>query len=323
MATAKTKFMVYQAIKDNLERRFKTLQKQKGNPYDFNLAENAYFKYIGENIIARRLTREFMLEGRLHPPATKELFNVFISINTTLSAPAFWNEKLENKFGFEKELKEMMESARKEYTALISKRGKSKISDKNLTNNEVETGINELINEKHALRILPIIRQLQDDLMERLDEEMILIESSSKSNSADTDKAYPKSIHLVTKSIVLDYAIFLVIDEQFDMPERFSTVNDEGNPTYITKLYNIAYMADVPDKKVKYSKRLADDINNGLFRHRKIASYLKSNGLKKPTLVKKSEDDKILVLNNDTPVKDILIHEVPTQFRYLYLDKTS
>jgi hypothetical protein len=100
--------------------------------------------------------------------------------------------------------------------------------------------------------------------------------------------------------------------------------NHNGDYTYIRKLFNLAYRFDVPKTKVPYSERLADDINNGLFKRRPIKKYMETNKLNKPTLVQKSEDKDILVLKDEeTQIKAILINEVPSQYQYLYIDKTK
>lgn len=135
---------------------------------------------------------------------------------------------------------------------------------------------------------------------------------------------YLKSIHLLTHSLEPSSVIFLVLDERFEIPIRCTVKNKRGEPAYIKKLYDIAYFVDAPNKKVSYNKILADNINNGLFRKRPIAKYMKTNKLKKPTLVKKSEEDKLLVLKNEVPVKTGLIkHSVPLQHQSLYIDKTK
>ncbi len=132
---------------------------------------------------------------------------------------------------------------------------------------------------------------------------------------------YLKSIHLITKSLEPTDVIFLVLDERFEYPIR-SVVWHKGNPTYVKKLYDIAYFVDVPNKKVNYGKNIANSINNGLFRKRPVAEYMETNKFKKPTLVQKSEN-KTLVLKNEILVETGLIHnKVPKQYQYLYIDKT-
>jgi len=135
-----------------------------------------------------------------------------------------------------------------------------------------------------------------------------------------------QSIHLITESIVIEKCktIFLVLDEHFEMPIRCAVWNKRtGELTYIAKLYNIAYVANVPGKMVEYDKRLADNINNGLFKKRRIAEYMKLNKLKKPTLVQKAEDGNYLALRDEIPVKIGTIQTiVPPQYRSLYIDKT-
>lgn len=132
-----------------------------------------------------------------------------------------------------------------------------------------------------------------------------------------------KSIHLVTQSLEPRDVIFVVLDEHFEMPTRFTVKNNSGDVTYIKKLYDIAYIVNVPGKKVDYDKNLADCINNGLFGRIKIKNYMETNKLQKPTLVQKSENDMTLVLKNEIPVKTMLARDVPSQHRSLYVDKTQ
>lgn len=132
-----------------------------------------------------------------------------------------------------------------------------------------------------------------------------------------------KSIHLVTNSLQPQGAIFLVLDKHFETPIRCIVQNKRtGELTYIAKLYNIAYFVDAPGKKVEYDKRLADNINNGLFRKRRVAEYMRTNKLEKPTLVQKSEEG-TLVLKNEILIKTGRVkNDVPSQYQYLYIDKT-
>jgi hypothetical protein len=137
-----------------------------------------------------------------------------------------------------------------------------------------------------------------------------------------------QSIHLITETIAIERCntIFLVLDEHFEMPIRCAVWNKRtGELTSVAKLYNIAYFVNAPGKMVKYDKRLADNINNGLFKKRMVAKYMKTNKLEKPTLVQKQKSEKgnILVLKNEIPVKTGLIkHDVPLQYQSLYIDKT-
>src|SRR3989344_1656593 len=132
-----------------------------------------------------------------------------------------------------------------------------------------------------------------------------------------------KSIHLITDSLEPKNAIFLVLDKLFEMPIRCEIKNAEGKPTYIKKLYDIAYIVNAPNKKVDYDRNIADSINNGLFRKKTVAKYMKTNKFQKPTLVKKSKDG-ILVLNSeDVSVKTGLVkNDVPIQHQSRYIDKT-
>ena len=89
------------------------------------------------------------------------------------------------------------------------------------------------------------------------------------------------------------------------------------------KLYDIAYLADAPGKKVSYLKGLADNINNALFRMgNRVKQYMAKNKLKKPTLVEKTTND-TLALSNEVVVKTMLIRDVPRDYKVLYIDKTQ
>lgn len=166
-----------------------------------------------------------------------------------------------------------------------------------------------LIMEKETRRILDKINQ---DFKN----------SSNNANEIKQDKQYPKSLYLVSKSIVLKDAIWLVIDEQYKAPIRFAVQNNNGRDSTIKKLYKIAYLCDAPDKKVLYSKNVASNINNDLFKKTAIKKYMKTNKLAKPTLVQKSESN-TLVLKNEIVVQTKLINDVPPQFQSLYKDKTQ
>lgn len=129
-----------------------------------------------------------------------------------------------------------------------------------------------------------------------------------------------KSIHLITDSLEPKNAIFLVLDERFEMPIRFAVKTKDGNPAYIKKLYDIAYFVNVPNKMVNYAKNIADGINNGLFKKIAITKYMITNKFSKPTLVGKS--NQILVLKNEILVKTGLIkNDVPMQYQSIYTDK--
>lgn len=132
-----------------------------------------------------------------------------------------------------------------------------------------------------------------------------------------------KSIHLISESVVAKDKIFLVLDRHFETPIRFRTKNNKGADTAIKELHNIAYSVNAPGKKVDYNERIADNINNGLFKKKLITKYMKTNKLEKPTLVKKSEDE-ILVLGGEVLIKIGLIkYDVPSELQYLYIDKTQ
>jgi len=130
-----------------------------------------------------------------------------------------------------------------------------------------------------------------------------------------------ESLHLITESLEPNDKIWLVLDERFEMPIRFAVKNSKGESSAIKKLYDIAYLVNVPNKKVSYDRSIADGINNGLFKKRGVAKYMKTNKFKKPTLVQKSES-KTLVLKNEIPIKTILVKNIPSQYKSLYIDKT-
>ncbi|MEO0118687.1 MAG: hypothetical protein ABIK66_06155 [candidate division WOR-3 bacterium] len=138
-----------------------------------------------------------------------------------------------------------------------------------------------------------------------------------------------KSIHFLAHTLS-DFSsespnkiIFLVLDEHFEIPIRCRLTNNRGEPTYIKKLCDIAYPAPAPGKRVNYDKNVADNINNGLFKIKRVAQYMKTNKLKKPTLVRKSETGNYLVLTNEVQViVERVENIVPPQHRYLYVDKT-
>lgn len=149
-----------------------------------------------------------------------------------------------------------------------------------------------------------------------------LTKTTQESNEKFQGKKYLKSLHLLTRSLEPEDVIFLVVDEHYSIPIRFLVKNKYGQPTYIKKLYDIAYMVNVPNKKVPYTKRAADGINNGLFKKKSLKKYMLTNKLKKPTLVQKSEDGKLLVLKNDIEIRTGKIEHVPTQHKSFYIDKT-
>lgn len=139
--------------------------------------------------------------------------------------------------------------------------------------------------------------------------------------SRNIRKGHLKSIHLVTESIASKDKIFMVLDEQYKAPIRFTIKNNNGDDTGVKKLHNIAYIVDAPGKKVAYSKKVYDSIDRSVFGKQRVKEYMRTNNLKKPTIVRKSEDGKILVLTNEVFVKTILIKDVPQQYQSLYIDK--
>ena len=166
-----------------------------------------------------------------------------------------------------------------------------------------------------------LLKNIREETKEKL---KFLRESRKRGEQGDErneDEGRLKSIHLITTQLPPKKIIFLVFDEWYRFPIRFCVKNKEGGETAIKILYNIAYIADVPESKVSYDKRLSDNINNGLFKKKSVSDFMKTNKKKKPTLVVKSGG--LLVLKNEVPVKTgIVKNVVPTQDQSLYRDKT-
>lgn len=165
--------------------------------------------------------------------------------------------------------------------------------------------------------------QKNENIKGKTEIEGLIAEIKSITQKKGEAKNQLKSIHLITNSLEPTSVIFLVLDEQFNKPIRCAVKNNKNEETYIKKLYNIAYIVNAPNKKVIYNKSLADSINNGLFRKRPIAKYMRTNKFTKPTLVQKSEDKALLVLKNEILIKTDLIKNIPSQFQSLYIDKTQ
>jgi hypothetical protein len=132
-----------------------------------------------------------------------------------------------------------------------------------------------------------------------------------------------KSLHLISRSLKLTDVIFLVLDRQYEYPIRFPVKNKQGGPAYIKSLHDVAYIVNAPGKRTPYDRKLADNINNGLFKTARIKEYLKMHGFRKPTLVKKEPNEKILVLTGEVEVKTELVKDVPLGHQSLYTDKTN
>lgn len=179
------------------------------------------------------------------------------------------------------------------------------------------------INEGHFASFLGIQTPLQVELVGKAQQDLEKI--AEKSNLHATHKGKPglRSIHLVSNSLNPASVIFLVLDGHYEMPYRCSVRNNAGKDTYTKKLFDIAYFGDAPGKMVAYNERLSDDINNALFRRRPIKQYLTTNKIpKSPTIVKKSEDGKSLVLTHEVDVNAQLVKQIPTQHQNKYTDKT-
>lgn len=88
--------------------------------------------------------------------------------------------------------------------------------------------------------------------------------------------------------------MFVSANHNCRMPIRFKGLANKG----VRFLHQLAYPANVQGKSVKGDKRNADAINNGIFKNRKIAAYMKTNKLDKPTLVVKTNEALILALSS-------------------------
>ena len=145
--------------------------------------------------------------------------------------------------------------------------------------------------------------------------------SVADGNATDSGiaKNTPASIYLIGDSIVPSKIISMVLDEDYQHPNRFAVQNNEGKEAVIKKLYDIVYSLqfNASDKVVAYSEGLKDSINNDVFKKPKIAEHIKSNHLKKPMLVSKSSDGRF-ILAGDTTVKIVRPNEIPLQFRSQY-----
>lgn len=167
------------------------------------------------------------------------------------------------------------------------------------------------------------IRIVGETEIKGLEKGLKSIATKNEKTTITKGKKYPKSICLISTSLEPQDAVWLVFEERFEMPKRFAVWNKKGETTAVKKLYDIAYEWDVPNKMINYDERVADNINNGLFKNRWVAKYMKTNKLEKPTLVQKSEKG-TLVLKNEIPVKTGLIKNVvPLQYQSLYTDKTK
>ena len=195
----------------------------------------------------------------------------------------------------------------------------SKLKEKS---KEIKTEINKkLSNNFRKKKQEPL--HIVIDGAKKIEDKLEAIATKNEKTTTIKGKKYPQSIHLISASLEPQDAIWLVFEERFEMPKRFAVWNKIGEITAVKKLYDIAYEWDVPNKMINYNERVADNINNGLFKNRWVAKYMKTNKLEKPTLVQKSEKG-TLVLKNEIPVKTGLIKNVvPLQYQSLYTDKTK
>ena len=145
-----------------------------------------------------------------------------------------------------------------------------------------------------------------------------LSEKICASDGRENPIASLKSIHLISDSLEPKDSIFLVLDGRFEAPVRYDVQNNKGRPTYIKKLYDIAYRFNVPEKMTTYNKPLADNINNGLFKRKVVAEYLKTNSFKSPTIVVKSPSNTMVLNSERVEVKTLLTKEIPTQYQPQY-----
>ena len=221
-------------------------------------------------------------------------------------------QKIAEPFVKNQHIRELNDKLRalKLYSDIYSNPSQNTLSVSSANNIRSEIGV-QTVSELRDIKLL----------MQKLLEKNGQINGPTEKQSGD---GFLKSIHLLVNQLGREDIIFMVLDGQFSMPVRFGGKNRDGQSTAIKKLYNIAYFASAPNKRVDYDENTADNINNGLFKNKQIKKYMGTNRLKKPTLVKKSEDGQILVLKNEIEIKTGLIkNEVPSQFQYLYIDKTK
>lgn len=189
-------------------------------------------------------------------------------------------------------------------------------------NQEIKNGTGEeLLSSPYKKQQEPL--HIVIDGAKKIEDKLEAIATKNEKTTTIKGKKYPQSIYLISASLEPQDAIWLVFEERFEMPKRFAVWNKIGEITAVKKLYDIAYEWDVPNKMINYNERVADNINNGLFKNRWVAKYMKTNKLEKPTLVQKSEKG-TLVLKNEIPVKTGLVKNVvPLQYQSLYTDKTK
>jgi len=108
--------------------------------------------------------------------------------------------------------------------------------------------------------------------------------------------------------------IFLVLDGHFNKPIK-CVAEHHGHETYLTKLYHIASPWKL---KLRYDGKLAENINNGLFKIVAVKKYMLAQRFAKPTLVKKSPENNFM-LNSQIDIKvGIIAGDVPAHLRSLY-----
>lgn len=296
--------MDFEAI-DELEGKFEYLKKHKEDPKKLEPLSGDYIKYLGANKPLARVVRKLALNDEIPVPVLKGIFGSFMVPQMTnlfkqISYPPFWDDIVEEKFHLQSDFQKFFLNLNER----IYKGG-----GRNHSKDEIQWAV-----EAYPVLDFRVIEELHGKILEKI---------RKQERSAIVKKGnYLKSIHLITETLNPTSVIFLVLDERYEAPVRCAAYK-KGCATYIKKLYDIAYLVNTPNKKVDYKESLSDAINNAPFRRRAIVTYMKTNKLKKPTLVQKAEYANILVLKGDILIKTLLIKNIPTQYQSLYTDKIN
>lgn len=216
MAKEEIELTKYQAIKENLERRFSSLMNQRGmvlkgrlHP-NFFIAETGYIRYIGENELISYLVREAVSEGRIEKKALREIFNTFIlaigphDFNLDkITFPLFWDDDLEKEYELRKEFIEMVNYCKK-------------TPSNNTDAKEPRIWLEEKRDDEY---LLTIIQKLHNDLLEKIDGKVLIIKTGdagyAPGNQAnDGSLKEIKNIIVVTKT--QQASPLIVINKKYD-----------------------------------------------------------------------------------------------------------
>lgn len=177
MATVSVRAAMLQTTRDTIKRRFDALYEQRNNELNFHAAEMAYLRYLGEDKIAGRLTRETILEGRIFKPDLQRLFNTF-TINSAFTKSeqrwfSFWDDELENELHLKEEFLKMMTFSKKDIGSPIMK----------CRANRDAGAVNTLSIDQD--KEFYVIQQLHNDLMEKVEREIVINGALSDNNYSE------------------------------------------------------------------------------------------------------------------------------------------